>query len=104
MKCPKCHGELKEVKGKVKIAVQIDSTPEPLKGKVKRQGKRRPDGKLRRAMFTRGDVRSAVEWLKTELAKEIEFAKSNPHKVGRSFNQIIDEAFEDVVKTTKEKV
>jgi len=44
-----------------------------------------------------------IEWLKLELAKEIEFAKSNPHKAGRSFNQIIDEAFEDAAKTIREK-
>lgn len=41
------------------------------------------------------DIRSAVEWLKDEII--------NKNYDGKTLIEIIDEAFEDVVKTIKEK-
>ena len=44
-------------------------------------------------------IRSAVEWLKEELWKE--FGKPNDEPHSQKVNELIDKAFEDVIKETK---
>ncbi len=70
---------------------------EPLKGKliaIIQTDLWDEGGSLPRGFFKK-DIRSAVEWLKDEII--------NKNYDGKTLIEIIDEAFEDVVKNTKEK-
>ena len=75
--------------------------PEPLKGKTHNADNEYFEENTK--VFKTEDIKSAVEWLKQEIDKEVmeEYEKHN-YCYGKwlieEINKIIDKAFEDVVK------